>query len=347
MPDFAVVRPVKLTGQTSLGRLISGRIMDLAVLIGKSRRQGIRTYQLESGEIVKEHILACPFPRREVLVQYENKVINHLVAAGHLAERFAAKVIGYDPMILWACDLAGKVAPGLQIPIISGELMRLVALKETLQRLLNTQERLLNHARVMVISLRQRLTRLAAELLAPECRELIIVEQPDRSVDSWLARVLYTCGVVCQVTPRVERVLTPVDVVILGDLSVYPGEIKLDNGRPDTIVIDLFPWTNRPRLGQSINNLPILAEPVFCLRQANGETEAAQMALLDPLEAELLLATLERNESVSIVSREIRPAQVVMIQRLMRKYGFKLMDNIAWEKKEVLDKGRPGNYNSD
>lgn len=344
MPDFAVVRPIKPPGRTGLGWLIPERLWDLTVLINRSRQREGQTYHGKSGQIVKGHLIECPFPQQKSLSYYAKKVRCHLTAAGRLAEEAGAEAIGFDRRIKYAINRSEVIAPLLKMPVVNGDLLQAGGISEALRQVMAGRGQSLGQIRAMAVSWRHPLVKLLAELLARDCRELIVWDQPQKSLDLWLNQLLYNTGAVCRRTSDMAGVLSKVDVVLLGDTSAGPGGFSLADSRPETIVIDIFPWLNQ--LPESMVNTGrvVLAEPIF--RRESTVYERKQINFFDSLEGELFLTVLDRHFTGSLSSKDYRLEQVAAVQRLARQQGFSLVECGGWKKEEGLDKGRSANYNS-
>jgi len=284
---------------------------------------GVRS--VDTGKEIEGWLVACPFTARQALELPTRTVYNKIVAAGRLAQRLDAQILGLGAFTSVVGDAGVTVARQLDIPVTTGHSFTVATAVEALEEGARCKGVQLASSTVAVIGATGSIGRACAESLAPAVGGLILIGRSESRLAQVRAQVE---GAGCRrvrTSLRVEEVCEA--DLVLSATSAADSVIQPEYLKRDAVVCDIaLPPDVSPRVKQERSDVLIISGGVvdvpgevdfgFDFGLSSGKAYACM--------AETMVLALDgRYESYSL-GKHVRIEQVHEIAWLARKHGFRL-----------------------
>lgn len=310
-----------------LAKVLPARLVRFLALLWPpvylSHVTGVRSE--DTGKEIEGWLVACPLTARQALELPTRTVYNKIIAAGRLAQRLGAQILGLGAFMSVVGDAGVTVARHLDIPVTTGHSFTVAAAVEALKEGARCKGVRLESSTVAVIGATGSIGRACAEMLAPAVGGLILVGRSESRLAQVQAQVAEAGGRLVRTSLQVEEV-GEADLVLsatsAAESVIQPGYLKRG-----AIVCDLaLPPDVSPRVKQERSDVLVVAGGVvdvpgevdfgFDFGLSSGKAYACM--------AETMMLALDgRYESYSL-GKHIRVERVREIARLARKHGFRL-----------------------
>jgi fatty aldehyde-generating acyl-ACP reductase len=279
----------------------------------------------DTGKEIEGWLVACPFTARQALELPTRAVYNKIIAAGRLAQRLGAQILGLGAFTSVVGDAGMTVARHLGIPVTTGHSLTVAMAVEALEEGARCKGVRLGSSTVAVIGATGSIGRACAELLAPAVDRLILIGRSEPRLAQVRAQVEEAGGQQVRTSLQVEEVCEA--DLVLSATSAADSVIQPEYLKRGAIVCDIaLPPDVSPRVKQERSDVSIVAGGVvdvpgevdfgFDFGLSSGKAYACM--------AETMVLALDgRYESYSL-GKHIRVERVHEIARLARKHGFRL-----------------------
>jgi fatty aldehyde-generating acyl-ACP reductase len=303
-----------------------------------SEINGIRSEA--TGRQIRGWFIACPFTPPTMMSLPVETVYRKLVACGHKAEDLGARILGLGAYTSVVGDAGVTVAQRLDIPVTTGDSYTIYMAVEAIREAAKVMDIDMADASVAVVGATGAIGRTCAELIASECRELVLVGRREDAVQevrelcegkgadvhaSTRMETIYPCDLILTVTSAIHAVIEP--------RHLKPGAVVCDVARPRDVS-----W----RVAQERDDVLVIEGgmvdvpgPVdfgFDFGFPPGKSYACM--------AETMVLALEGRYEDYTIGREISAAQALEIGALATKHGFRLSGFRSFEKavsQETID----------
>ncbi|MBN1978617.1 MAG: polysaccharide biosynthesis protein [Anaerolineae bacterium] len=279
----------------------------------------------DTGKEIEGWLVACPFTARQALELPTRTVYNKIIAAGRLAQRLGAQILGLGAFTSVVGDAGMTVARHLDIPVTTGHSLTVAMALEALEEGARCKGIRLESSTVAVIGATGSIGRACAELLAPAVDRLILVGRSESRLAQVRAQVEGARTRQVRTSMQVEEVCEA--DLVLSATSAADSVIQPEYLKHGAVVCDIaLPPDVSPRVKQERSDVLIVAGGLvdvpgevdfgFDFGLSSGKAYACM--------AETMVLALDgRYESYSL-GKHIRVEQVHEIARLARKHGFRL-----------------------
>jgi fatty aldehyde-generating acyl-ACP reductase len=293
-----------------------------------------------TGRQLRGWFIACPFTPPTMMSLPVETVYRKLVACGHKAEALGARILGLGAYTSVVGDAGVTVAQRLDIPVTTGDSYTIYMAVEAIREAAKVMDIDMRDASVAVVGATGAIGRTCAELIASECRELVLVGRREDAVQevrelcegkgadvhaSTRMETIYLCDLILTVTSAIHSVIEP--------RHLKPGAVVCDVARPrdvswrvaqerdDVLVIE-----------GGMVDVPGLVDFGFDFGFPAGKSYACM--------AETMVLALEGRYEDYTIGKEISSAQALEIGALATKHGFRLSGFRSFEKavsQETID----------
>lgn len=286
-----------------------------------------------TGKEITGWLIAVPYTARRMLRLSPSEVYRKIVAAGHLAERLGAQILGLGAYTSVVGDGGLTIARELDIAVTSGDSYTVAIAVEAIVDAARRMDLDLNRVRVAVVGASGAIGGAVARLLASYCTTMLLVgRDPDRL--KRVAGALVATGVDVSVSTAVGDIRTA-DVVVTvtssGGALVQPdmlkcGAVVCDVSRPR----DVSWQTSQERDDVLVIDGGLVSVP--------GSVDfgfdyglPAQMTY--GCMAETMTLTFEERFEDFSLGKELPLDQIQWVQAMARKHGFSLAALRSFEHK--------------
>lgn len=287
-----------------------------------SEINGIRS--LATARTIRGWFIACPFTPPTMLSLPVETVYRKLVACGHKAEALGARILGLGAYTSVVGDAGVTVAQRLDIPVTTGDSYTIYMAVEAIREAAKVMDIDLSHASVAVVGATGAIGRTCAELIARECRELVLVGRREEAVQevrescegkgadvhaSTRMETIYRCDLILTVTSAIHAVIEP--------RHLKPGAVVCDVARPRDVS-----W----RVAQERDDVLVIEGGMVDVPGAVdfgfdfGFPPGKSYACM----AETMILALEGRYEDYTIGKAISAAQALEIGGLAAKHGFRL-----------------------
>ncbi|MDN5364648.1 MAG: fatty aldehyde-rating acyl-ACP reductase [Eubacteriales bacterium] len=275
---------------------------------------------------VEGWFFVCPLTSARMLQLPPEKAQKKIIAAGKMAEKNGAKILGLGAFTSVVGDAGITVAKALNIPVTTGNSYTVATAVEALLKAAQLMGIDLHRAEVTVVGASGSIGRVCALLLARKTRYLNLVGRNRLALERVAGEIMYDCGLAVKVFSRPEQILPESDLVLTVTAAVdcvippfllKPGAVVCDVARPR----DVSQQVARERddvlvIEGGLVEVPGEVDFGFDFGLPSGLAYACM--------AETMILALERRYESFTLGREISLAQVEEIAALAAKHGFKL-----------------------
>lgn len=221
-----------------LGRALTARQIDLACTFWPplfiSRIEGVTSQS--SGESIDGWFLAVPYTPRRMLELPTWMVYDKIVAAGRMAEKLGAGIMGLGAFTAVVGDAGETIARRLEIPVTTGDSYTVAVAVSAAREAAQQMGLALKDARTAIVGATGAIGRAAAQMLAGEVASLSLVGRRSEALEA----VRELCeGQSAQVSTSVELSSIHQADLILTMTSSIGAIIEPQHLRPGAVVCDL------------------------------------------------------------------------------------------------------------
>ncbi len=310
-------------------RVLEG-IMRLAPPFVTSEVTGVRSQFAEAGG----HFIVCPLSSRQILAMPEDYVVSKIIAAGRVAERLGAGIVGLGALTAVVGDAGHRVAEGLDIAVTTGDSYTVATAIEATRRAVDFMEYQMNEIELAVLGATGSIGQICAEIMSREVRHLTLVGRDKVRLKALRDRILRSAGVSARVSTDPGAVLPSCDAVISAsssaDAIVRPEDLK-----PGAVVCDVArPRDVSQQVAEVRDDVLVLEGGVVSAPGAAdfgfyfGVPPGSCMACM----AETIVLAMEGRYENYTLGRSLTVRQVEEIDQLARRHGFALSGFRAFER---------------
>lgn len=192
-----------------------------------------------TGKMLTGWFIACPFTPPTMLSLPVETVYKKIVACGHMAENLGARIMGLGAFTSVVGDAGVTIAERLDIPVTTGDSYTVVIAVEAVEEAAKMMEIDIEQATVAVVGATGTVGKTCAQMLAYDCRELILVGRRQDALDAVREQceghraevktsiditAIYAADLILTVTSAVHTVIEP--------QHLKPGAVICDVARP-------------------------------------------------------------------------------------------------------------------
>ncbi len=276
----------------------------------------------------------CPLTSRQMLELPTPYVLEKIIAAGRLAARLGAQIVGLGAMTSVVGDAGITVARNLDIAVTTGNSYTVATALEGTRRAAEVMGIALPQAEVAVIGATGSIGKVCARFLAREAGGLTLVARQRAPLERLAHEILCETGLAVRVTTDVKEALRRADVVVTVT-SAVDTIISPEDLRPGAVVCDVA----RPR---DVSRQVAEARPDVLVIEGGvvevpGEVEFNFDFGFPPRTAyacmaETMILALEGRIENYTLGRDLSLEQVEEISRLAAKHGFRLAGFRSFER---------------
>jgi predicted amino acid dehydrogenase len=270
--------------------------------------------------------IVCPLTPRQMLGLPIDYVTGRIIAAGRLAERLGAEIVGLGAMTSVVGDAGVTIARNLDIAVTSGNSYTVFTALEGARQAAEYMGINLSRAEVAVVGATGSIGSVCALMLAPEAGAITLVARDISNLERVARRIQSDAGIAARLTTDIRDALRNADVVVTVT-SAVDSVIEPSYLKPGAVVCDVA----RPR---DVSRQVAQARPDVLVIEGGvvdvpGEVEFNFDFGFPPgtayacMAETMILAMEKRAESFSL-GRDLTVEQVREIGALGRRHGFKL-----------------------
>lgn len=198
---------------------------------------GVRS--VATGHELKGWLIAVPYTPPTMMTLPDYEVYNKIVAAGHLAERLGAKILGLGAYTSIVGDAGQTIADRLDIPVTTGDSYTVVMAVEAVHEAARRMDIDISQATVAVVGATGAIGKTCAQMLAAQCDRLRLIGRREEAVHavaemcegqkadllpSTDINTIYDADLVLTVTNALTAIIEP--------KHLKPGAVVCDVARP-------------------------------------------------------------------------------------------------------------------
>lgn len=288
-----------------------------------SEIQGIQSKS--NGRSLKGWFIACPLTPTRMVTLPPAVVYKKIIQTGHYAEKLGAQLLGLGAFTSVVGDGGITVAKNLNIPVTTGDSLTIAMAVRAIREAAEIMEIPLDIAKVAIIGATGAIGSVCADMLAPDVGQLLLIGRREEKlhqvansaksngcedvvVSSDMTQ-LHEAHLIITVTSAVETIIEAKHLregAIICDVA-RPRDIsrQVAEQRPDVLVIE--------------GGMVKIPGPVDFGFNFGFPPKMAYACM-----AETMALTLERKYESYTLGKDIKLSQVVTIDKIADKHGFRL-----------------------
>ena len=287
---------------------------------------------VDTGRTVHGWLLAAPYTPPTMLSLPVEEVYRKIVACGHKAETYGAKILGLGAFTSVVGDAGITIAQRLQIPVTTGDSYTIFVAVEALREAGRIMDHPLSQSTVAVVGATGAIGKTCAEILAREAGELILIGRREDALNAVAERcrssnarvsistrmeALYSADVILTVTSAVHAVIEP--------KHLKPGAVVCDVARPRDVSRQVAAQRDDVLVFEGgMVEVPGPVDFGFDFGFPPGKAYACM--------AESIALALEGRFEDYTIGKDISAAQADEIGEIATRHGFKLSGFRSFEK---------------
>lgn len=306
-----------------------------------SEVEGIRSE--ETGKTLTGWLIACPYTPATMLSLPVETVYRKIVGCGHMAERLGARILGLGAFTSVVGDAGFTIAERLDIPVTTGDSFTIAIAMDAIREAALIMGADIADCTVAVVGATGAIGKTAAQLLAQECQHLVLIGRRLDAVNAIQERcqgkrAMVSAGIDVTAVYGADLILTVTSSThaVIEPNGVKPGAVICDIARPrdvsrmvaaerdDVLVID-----------GGMVEVPGPVDFHFDFGFPPGKAYACM--------AETMALALEGRYEDFTLGREIHIDQVLEIQEICERHGFRLSGFRSFDRevtRQTIDKVR-------
>ncbi|HTW93056.1 MAG TPA: shikimate dehydrogenase [bacterium] len=275
------------------------------------------------GHEIQGFFVVCPLLPTQMLSLETGPVIDRIVAAGRIAERLGAKILGLGGYTSIVGDKGHTVASRLSLAVTSGSAMTAWSSVEAIRRLAKQRGVDLSKSTLAVIGASGSIGTLCTTVLAPAVKRVLINARHQEKLERLRSDIAKSCATEVGVEMDAHRAVAAADLVIT-TTSAPDALFSADELRSGSIVADVSVPKNISKVEHQRSDVTVVdggrvklpGKPEFSVDI--GLSRGVVYACM----AETMALALEgRFENFSL-GDNISPVKVEEIGQIGRKHGF-------------------------
>ena len=278
--------------------------------------------------------VSCPLTSKQMTTLSEDRVVQKIIRAGHVAEKLGAKVVGLGAMTSVVGDAGITIAKNLKIAVTTGNSYTVATALQGTKKAARAMGIDLEKAEVLVVGATGSIGSVCARILAREAKFLTLLARDKKKLDQLAARILRESGLAVKVTSDVGQAVQRADIVITvtGSAETVIDVADLKTG---AVVCDVARPRDVSRRAAELRNDVLVIEGGVV--EVPGDVDFGFNFGFPPKTAyacmaETMILALEGRFESYTLGRELSVAQVDEIERLAEKHGFKLAGFRSFER---------------
>lgn len=310
----------------TLGKLPPWLIEFLSVFFPPVYISNIKGVRSEfNGRSLNGWFVACPLTPTKMLSLPTNVVYKKIVQTGRLAERLGARMLGLGAFTSVVGDGGITIAEMLNIPVTNGDSYTIATAVQAIKKAATVMDIPLPHAHVAVVGATGAIGSICAQMLGSQVKTITLIGRDETRLRRIKHEVEQT-GARCVKTATTMNALTEANLIITVT-SAIDTIISPEHLRSGAVICDV----SRPRdvSRQVVDERPDVLVIEGGMVKVPGNVDFGfnfgfppQMAYACMAET-MTLALEQRYESFTI-GKNIKLSQVMTIDKIATKHGFKL-----------------------
>ena len=270
--------------------------------------------------------VACPLTARQMLSLPEEFVLDRIVAAGKVAERLGAGIVGLGAFTSVVADAGISIAKRLDIAVTSGNSYTVATALEGTRQALTLMGGEMKNAKVAVLGATGSIGAVCSRILAREAKQLTLVARNQERLQQLAVELRLNQHAEIVVTDDRIKALQDADVVLAVtsalDTIIEPGDLKRG-----AVVCDVSrPRNVSKRVAEERPDVLVIEGGVVSVP---GDVDFGFNFGFPPKTAyacmsETMLLALEGRYENYTLGRELTVEQIETMNRLAAKHQFKL-----------------------
>jgi len=278
--------------------------------------------------------VTCPLTARQMVTLPEPFVLDKILKAGKVAESIGAKVLGLGAFTSVIGDAGITVAKHLKIPVTTGNSYTVATAIEGTKMAAALMGHSLDTADVVIIGATGSIGSVCANILAREVSSLTLVGKDEVKLHKVANQIMYETGLVAKISGDLKQSVSEADVIICVTNSVEVL-ISPEDLKSGAVVCDVSRPRNVSRLVAELRNDVLVIEGG--LVEVPGDVDFHLNFGFPPgmayaCMAETMILALEQKYQSYTLGRELNVNQVLEINKLAKKHGFKVAGFRSFEK---------------
>lgn len=270
--------------------------------------------------------LTCPLTAKQMINLPQRWVMDKIIRTGQLAEKLGAKIVGLGAYTSVVGDAGITIAKNLRIPVTTGNSYTVATAIEGAKKAAALMGHQIEKANVTVIGATGSIGAVCANILAREAKNLTLVGRDESKLHNIASKILYDTGLVTKVTTDIKKSLKDADIVIAVtsslEILINPEDIK-----SGAVICDVSRPRNVSKSVAEVRNDVLVIEGG--LVEVPGDVNFNLNFGFPPKTsyacmAETMILALEQKYESFSLGRELTVEQVMEIEKLARKHGFKV-----------------------
>jgi predicted amino acid dehydrogenase len=279
-------------------------------------------------------LIACPLTSRQMVTMPEEYVIKKIIAAGKIAEKSGAKIVGLGAFTSIVGDAGYTIAENLGIAVTTGNSYTVATALEGVKRAAKTMGIPLETANVLILGATGSIGAACAKILSRHAKFITLSSRSEDKLAKIAEQILKTTGLVVKVTADTKQALKNADVVITVtsaiDTIIEPEDLKTG-----AIVCDVARPRNVSRqVAQTRKDVLVIEGGVV---EVPGDVDFGINFGFPPkmayaCMAETMILALEGRYENFTLGRDLTIEQIETIEKLAKKHGFKVTGLRSFER---------------
>lgn len=278
--------------------------------------------------------LTCPLTAKQLLKLPQQWVIHKIIKTGRLAEKLGAKIVGLGAYTSVVGDAGITIAKNLNIPVTTGNSYTVSTAIEGTRRAAEVMGHTIAKGKIAVIGATGSIGAVCANLLAREASDLTLVGRDEAKLHKLASRILYDTGLVVKVTSNVVDGVKDADIVIVvtsaTEVLINPQDLKIG-----AVVCDVSRPRNVSKQVAELRDDVLVIEGGFV--EVPGDVNFNLNFGFPPKTsyacmAETMILALEQKYESYTLGRDLSVDQVLNIEKLAKKHGFRVGGFRSFEK---------------
>lgn len=189
------------------------------------------------GKEIEGYFIACPLLPKQMLELEERLVLDKIIAAGRIAERLGARILGLGGYTSIVGDKGYTIAKNLKIPVTSGNAFTAWSVFEAIYRAVKTKNIDLKESSLTIIEATNSVGNACARKLSDYVRKIILTSKNREKLEFLKETILHLNPVEVVIENDTHKAVKDADIVII-TTSDSADLFNTEELKPNTIVCD-------------------------------------------------------------------------------------------------------------
>jgi fatty aldehyde-generating acyl-ACP reductase len=284
---------------------------------------GVRS--THNGRSLRGWFVACPLSPKMMLRLPPHVVYRKIIQTGRYAEKLGARILGLGAFTSVVGDGGLTVASQLNIPVTTGDSYTVATAVHAIRHAAHTMEIPLSQATVAIVGATGAIGAVCAEMLAPDCQQLLLIgrrtdslhEVAQRARAAGCRQVIINSNIDQLSQAQFVIAVTSAVETIIGPQHLHRGAVVCDVARPRDVSRQVAEY--RPDV--LVIEGGMVAVPGSVNFNFNfGFPAGMAYACM----AETMALALEQKYESYTLGKDLRLSQVMTIDKIAGKHGFTL-----------------------